>query len=105
PSLTLQGSDAAGCLALEQAYSSLRQGDVECAVVAGASIAFKMAANMWMTEHGLGSDMPKPFDKSASGFIGGDGVVAMVLQCHETAKRVHAIIVNTETQVSRPDET
>jgi len=53
-SMAIQGGDIAGCLALEQAFSSLTRQDVDLAVVAGASISFKLAANNWLLQHGLG---------------------------------------------------
>ena len=42
PSYSLQGSDASGSLALDQAYHSMKNGEIDSAIVIGTDVCLKI---------------------------------------------------------------
>lgn len=101
PSSVVNTLCSSGLVALHQAKRSLAAGECDMAVVAGVQAGFSPHYFASMRE--LGALSPdgtsRPFDAAASGFVPGEGAVAIVLQlegsAHKERRRVRARVLGS----------
>ncbi|SIT38829.1 Non-ribosomal peptide synthetase (fragment) [Paraburkholderia ribeironis] len=82
PSVAVQTACSSSLVAVHLACRSLLAGECDAAVAGGASIRVPQRAGYRFQEGGIGSRDGRcaPFDASASGTVGGNGVAAVVLK-------------------------
>lgn len=87
PSEVIDTACSSSLVAIHHAIHSIRQGECETAIAGGVSLMFNPETLIITSQLGaLSSDgRCKTFDKSANGYVKGEGVVALVLKDAEKA--------------------
>ncbi|MGP3971264.1 beta-ketoacyl synthase N-terminal-like domain-containing protein, partial [Streptomyces sp. 6N223] len=101
PSMAINTSCSSGLVALHEACLSLRYGDCDTAIVAGANILTDPRSYDAMAEAGMLSQdgTTYAFDRRANGMVPGEAVAVLVLKKQHAAERdghrVHASILGS----------
>ncbi|KAK7755565.1 Type I Iterative PKS [Diatrype stigma] len=101
PSVTLDTGCSGGLVALHHACTSIRNGEVEAAVVAAANLQLMPDQYFGMSSQHMVSNTGRcyPFDSRGDGYGRGEGFVVVIIKSLETALRDHdpiySVIVNT----------
>ena len=101
PALTVATACSSSLVALHLAGQSLLLGETDMAVVGGVSVAVPARTGVLWQEGSIvaRNGTCRPFDARASGTVGGDAVVALVLRRFEDAVRdrdfIHAVVRGT----------
>ncbi|KAH8325813.1 hypothetical protein KR067_008335, partial [Drosophila pandora] len=99
PSYSIDTACSSSLYALEQAFSDMRQGKIDNALVAGAGLILKPTMSLQFKRLNMLSQdgSCKAFDESGNGYVRSDGCVVLLLQRTSTARRVYASILNVRT--------
>ncbi|KAJ9584291.1 hypothetical protein L9F63_021360, partial [Diploptera punctata] len=97
-SINFVGSETCGLEALTAAYNELKEGRCDTAIVGVSHCVSTPEICNQYSELGLLSKnwTFKPFDAEADGFLLSDGIVVLILQKAQNAKRIYATIVNSD---------
>jgi fatty acid synthase len=85
--------------AIDCAYSAIRGGSCDAALVCGSSLLLSPKSTMVIQGSGVlcMDDYGRPFDQNAKGFVRSEAVAAVYLQKFKDAKRVYATLVHSRT--------
>lgn len=99
PSYSVDTACSSSLYALEQAFSDIRAGKCDSALVAGVGLILKPTMSLQFKRLNMLSPdgMCKAFDESGNGYVRSDGCVAIFIQRTSCAKRVYASILNVRT--------
>ncbi|XP_033150589.1 fatty acid synthase [Drosophila busckii] len=99
PSYSIDTACSSSLYALEQAFSDMREGKIDNAIVAGAGLILKPTMSLQFKRLNMLSPdgSCKAFDESGNGYVRSDGCVVLLLQRASAAKRVYASIMNVRT--------
>jgi fatty acid synthase len=99
PSMLLDSACASSGYAINCAYSAIRGGECDAALICGSQLLLSPKSTMVFQDGGVLSKdgYGRPFDQNANGFVRGEAVVAMYLQKFKDAKRVYATLVHSRT--------
>lgn len=99
PSYCVDTACSSSLYALEQAFSDMKRGVCDNAVVAGVGLILKPTMSLQFHRLSMLSrdGKCKAFDETGSGYVRSDGCVAIFLQNPKQAKRVYATILNART--------
>ncbi|XP_055919370.1 fatty acid synthase [Eupeodes corollae] len=99
PSYCVDTACSSSLYALEQAFSDMKRGVCDNAVVAGVGLILKPTMSLQFKRLNMLSQdgKCKAFDESGSGYVRSDGCVAIFLQNTKQAKRIYASILNVRT--------
>ncbi|XP_054742931.1 fatty acid synthase [Anastrepha obliqua] len=99
PSFAVDTACSSSLYALSQAFSDIRSGRCDAAIVCGSNLILKPEMSLQFRRLNMLSDagMCKAFDETGAGYVRSDGVVAMLLQRTSSAKRVYASVLNART--------
>nr|NP_001137778.2 fatty acid synthase 1, isoform C [Drosophila melanogaster]ACL82985.2 fatty acid synthase 1, isoform C [Drosophila melanogaster] len=99
PSYSIDTACSSSLYALEQAFSDMREGKVDNALVAGAGLILKPTMSLQFKRLNMLSPdgSCKAFDESGNGYVRSDGCVVLLLQRTSAARRVYASILNVRT--------
>lgn len=99
PSYSVDTACSSSLYALEQAFSDMRDGRCDSAVVAGLGVILKPTMSLQFKRLNMLSPdgMCKAFDESGNGYVRSDGCVVIFLQKTINAKRVYATVLNVRT--------
>ncbi|XP_030383066.1 fatty acid synthase [Scaptodrosophila lebanonensis] len=99
PSYSVDTACSSSLYALEQAFSDMRAGKCDNAIVAGAGLILKPTMSLQFKRLNMLSPdgSCKAFDESGNGYVRSDGCVVLLLQRTSLAKRVYATILNVRT--------
>uniref|UniRef100_A0A1I8MI56 Fatty acid synthase n=1 Tax=Musca domestica TaxID=7370 RepID=A0A1I8MI56_MUSDO len=99
PSYSVDTACSSSLYALEQAFSDMRAGKCDNAVVAGLGVLLKPTMSLQFKRLNMLSPdgMCKAFDESGNGYVRSDGCVVIFLQKTNNAKRVYATVLNVRT--------
>ncbi|XP_017858729.1 PREDICTED: fatty acid synthase [Drosophila arizonae] len=99
PSYSIDTACSSSLYALEQAFSDMREGKTDNAIVAGAGLILKPTMSLQFKRLNMLSPdgSCKAFDESGNGYVRSDGCVVLLLQRTSVAKRVYATILNVRT--------
>ncbi|XP_017037404.1 fatty acid synthase [Drosophila kikkawai] len=99
PSYSIDTACSSSLYALEQAFSDMRQGKIDNALVAGAGLILKPTMSLQFKRLNMLSQdgSCKAFDESGNGYVRSDGCVVLLLQRTSAARRVYASILNVRT--------
>ncbi|WP_139488190.1 non-ribosomal peptide synthetase [Brevibacillus dissolubilis] len=98
PSVAIDTDNSSSLVALHEAVNALQAGDCEAAVVAGVNLILSPYPHLALTRLGLLSNEPatKVFDKSANGYVRGEGVGVVLLkplsQAQKDGDTIYAVI-------------
>lgn len=99
PSFSVDTACSSSLYALENAYSAIRLGRCDAALVAGVNLCLHPYISLQF--HSLGVLSPdgrcKSFDDSANGYCRAEACVVVYLQKSKDAKRIHSNIVHIKT--------
>ena len=79
PNLVVDAACASSLVALALAALALQRGEVDLAIVGGASIAKTDSLILFSQAQSCSSERSRPFDDRADGLVGSEGYVAMVI--------------------------
>nr|CAD7568916.1 unnamed protein product [Timema californicum] len=96
PSVAMDTGCSASLYAMEAAYSSMRAGRCDAAIVAGSNCILNPLLTRSLYQVGaLNMDgMCKCFDDAADGYVRSEAIVAVLLQWSPVAKRNYASLIN-----------
>lgn len=99
PSFAVDTACSSSLYALSHAFSDMRAGRCDAAVVCGSNLILKPEMSLQFKRLNMLSDsgMCKAFDATGAGYVRSDGVVVLLLQRTSVAKRVYASILNART--------
>lgn len=103
PNMTISTACSSGLMALHQAYSSIKNGECDTAIVAGVSILSTSSAYDKMEKAGMLASDRKcyGFDKRANGMVPAEAVAVVILKRESKAyhdrNRIYASIVASGT--------
>ncbi|KAH8306769.1 hypothetical protein KR044_013279, partial [Drosophila immigrans] len=99
PSYSIDTACSSSLYALEQAFSDMKEGKIDNALVAGAGLILKPTMSLQFKRLNMLSPdgSCKAFDESGNGYVRSDGCVVLLLQRTSAAKRVYASILNVRT--------
>ncbi|XP_067622493.1 fatty acid synthase isoform X2 [Eurosta solidaginis] len=99
PSFAVDTACSSSLYALSQAFSDIRSGRCDAAIVCGSNLILKPEMSLQFKRLNMLSDagMCKAFDETGAGYVRSDGVVVLFLQRASVAKRVYASILNART--------
>lgn len=96
PNLVIDAACSSSLVALALGALALERGDVDVAVVGGASYAQVSSLILFSQAQSCSATGSRPFDAEADGLVGSEGYVAMVLKTEERARRdgdtIHAVV-------------
>ncbi|MDA0565678.1 type I polyketide synthase [Streptomonospora sp. S1-112] len=99
PLATIDTACSASLSALHYARRDLEAGDVDIAIVAGVNSMTSAVATRAFNDGGVLSDVCRPFDAKADGYVRGEGVVVVVLRRLADARarndRVYAVVAGS----------
>ncbi|GBP15812.1 Fatty acid synthase [Eumeta japonica] len=99
PSYAIDTACSSSMFALAQAFSAIRAGDCDAAVVAGTNLCLKPANSLNFHRLSMLSPqgMCKAFDSSGNGYVRSEAAVVVLLQRRSAARRVYATVRNVRT--------
>jgi fatty acid synthase len=85
--------------ALDCAYSAIRSGEIEAALVCGANLYVSPFSTISVLKTGALSahGFCRPFDHEADGYVRSEAVGVLFLQKSKDAKRIYAKVVHSKT--------
>lgn len=87
PNMVIDAACASSLVALALGALALERGDVELALVGGASYAKADSLLLFSQAQSCSASGTRPFDQEADGLIGAEGYVALVLKTEAAARR------------------
>ena len=87
PSMVIDAACASSMQALAVAGRALQQGDIDIALVGGASVCKKESLILFSAAQSVTNDKSRPFDEAASGLVASEGYITVVLKTLEAAVR------------------
>ncbi|CAG2102302.1 unnamed protein product [Medioppia subpectinata] len=98
PSLSLDTACSSSLVAAQIAYSGIRAGDFDAAIVAGVNIAIKPLITAEFAKLGMLSPVGrcKYLDASADGYVRSETVSVALLQRRRDARRVYATVIHSK---------
>ncbi|KAJ6625428.1 Fatty acid synthase [Pseudolycoriella hygida] len=99
PSFLVDTACSSSCYALVQAFTAIRNGECEAAIVGGANLCLLPHFTLQFARLGvLAADgYCRPFDANASGYSRSETICAILLQKAKHAKRIYSTVVYTKT--------
>uniref|UniRef100_A0A1I8NSS5 Fatty acid synthase n=1 Tax=Stomoxys calcitrans TaxID=35570 RepID=A0A1I8NSS5_STOCA len=99
PSYSVDTACSSSLYAMEQAFSDMRAGKCDSAIVAGLGVLLKPTMSLQFKRLNMLSPdgMCKAFDESGNGYVRSDGCVVIFMQKTNCAKRVYATVLNVRT--------
>ncbi|XP_067616135.1 fatty acid synthase isoform X2 [Eurosta solidaginis] len=99
PSFLLDTACSSSMYALDNAFSALRNGEIEAAIIGGSNLILHPFVTLQFARLGvLASDgFCRPFDKNASGYTRSEAINCLFLQRQRDAKRIYATVVYSKT--------
>ncbi|XP_037959865.1 fatty acid synthase [Teleopsis dalmanni] len=99
PSYSVDTACSSSLYALEHAFSDIREGKCDSAIVAGVGVILKPTMSLQFKRLNMLSvdGMCKAFDESGNGYVRSDGCVTILVQRTSRSKRVYATILNVRT--------
>ncbi|MBV2367211.1 beta-ketoacyl synthase N-terminal-like domain-containing protein [Streptomonospora nanhaiensis] len=99
PLTTIDTACSSSLTALHYARRDLESGDVDLAIIAGVNSVSSPVVTRAFNDGGVLSDVCRPFDAKADGYVRGEGVVVVVLRRLSDARargdRVYAVIAGS----------
>ncbi|HVB30619.1 MAG TPA: beta-ketoacyl synthase N-terminal-like domain-containing protein, partial [Gemmatimonadaceae bacterium] len=96
PNLVIDAACSSSLVALALGALALERGDVDVAVVGGASYAQVSSLILFSQAQSCSAKGSRPFDAAADGLVGSEGYVALVLKTEAQARRdgdtIHAVV-------------
>ncbi|KAL4702305.1 hypothetical protein ACJJTC_018435, partial [Scirpophaga incertulas] len=106
PSYAIDTACSSSMFALAQAFTAIRAGHCDAAIVAGSNLCLKPGNSL--NFHRLSMLAPDgrcaAFDASGRGYVRSEAVVAVVLQRRSAARRVYATVRNARTNTDGAKE-
>ncbi|CAH0625662.1 unnamed protein product [Chrysodeixis includens] len=106
PSFTVDYDNAGSTACLQMAYSSIKSGQCEAAIVGGCSYITHPCATLNMRKLGMLclDGKTKSFDKNADGYVRADAINVLFLQKAKNAHRIYAQVYHAKGNYHlRPD--
>lgn len=99
PSLTVDTACSSSMFALDQAFTALRSGQCENALVCGTNLLLHPYTTIQFYRLGVISKdgLCRPFDRDGSGYTRSEGICALFLQKARNSKRIYAKVVYSNT--------
>lgn len=99
PSFLLDTACSSSMYALDAAFSAMRSGQCDAAIVGGANLLLNPNTTVQFARLGvLAPDgFCRPFDRDASGYVRAEAICAVFLQKASVARRVYATVVYSKT--------
>lgn len=99
PSFSIDTACSSSMFALDQAFSALRSGQCENALVCGTNLLLHPYTTIQFYRLGVISKdgTCRPFDKDGAGYSRSEAICAMLLQKARNAKRIYAKLVYSNT--------
>ncbi|EDW67835.2 fatty acid synthase [Drosophila virilis] len=99
PSFLLDTACSSSMYALDNAFSALRNGEIDAAIIGGSNLLLHPFVTLQFARLGvLAPDgFCRPFDKDASGYTRSETINCMFLQRKRDAKRVYASVIYSKT--------
>ncbi|KAL7049985.1 hypothetical protein ACKWTF_003930 [Chironomus riparius] len=101
PSLQVDTACSSSGYALDLAFSAIRSGECEAAIVGGSNLIINESSSIQFSRLGvLAMDgVCRPFDENAHGYVRAEAITTLFLQKRKDAKRVYATVVYSKTNV------
>ncbi|XP_031628631.1 fatty acid synthase-like [Contarinia nasturtii] len=99
PSFAIDTACSSSLYALSQAFSDLKAGHCDSAIVAGAALILEPTMSLQFNRLGMLGAVGKckSFDESGDGYVRSEGCVVVFLQKESQARRIYASILNVRT--------
>ncbi|XP_030080615.1 fatty acid synthase [Drosophila hydei] len=99
PSFLLDTACSSSMYALDNAFSALRNGEIDAAIIGGSNLLLHPFVTIQFARLGVLSPdgFCRPFDKDASGYTRSETINCMFLQRKRDAKRVYASVIYSKT--------
>ncbi|KAK5638074.1 hypothetical protein RI129_012369 [Pyrocoelia pectoralis] len=107
PAMYLDTACNSSGYAMEHAFTAIRSGQCDCAIVGGINVIFTPHITSMLLKFGfLDPDAENNvFDENAKGYVRSEGICVVILQKLNDSKRVYAQIVHTKTNIDGYKET
>ncbi|XP_063696021.1 fatty acid synthase-like [Culicoides brevitarsis] len=98
PSFVVDSACSSTMMALNCAYTAIRNGECDAAIVGGSNLTLAPLTSLQFARLGvLAMDgYCRPFDKNASGYTRSEAISAIFIQKRKLAKRVYATLIHTK---------
>ncbi|XP_055377679.1 fatty acid synthase isoform X2 [Condylostylus longicornis] len=99
PSYIIDTACSSSMYALDNAFSALRSGEIDAAIVGGANLILHPYVTLQFARLGVLSKdgYCRPFDKDASGYTRSEAINCCFLQRKKNAKRIYATLIYSKT--------
>lgn len=99
PSFTIDTACSSAMFALDSAFSSIRSGQCDAAIVCGSNLLLHPYTTLSFHRLGVLSEdgTCRPFDEGANGYTRSEAVCALFIQKASEAKRVYGNLVYSNT--------
>ncbi|XP_037954847.1 fatty acid synthase isoform X2 [Teleopsis dalmanni] len=99
PSYLLDTACSSSMYALDNAFSAIRNGEIDAAIIGGANLSLHPNVTLQFARLGvLAADgYCRPFDKNACGYTRSEAISCMLLQRKRDAKRIYASVLLSKT--------
>uniref|UniRef100_W8ARH4 Fatty acid synthase n=1 Tax=Ceratitis capitata TaxID=7213 RepID=W8ARH4_CERCA len=99
PSFLLDTACSSSMYALDNAFSALRNGEIDAAIIGGSNLILHPFVTLQFARLGVlaPNGYCRPFDKSANGYTRSESINCLFLQRKRDAKRVYATVVYSKT--------
>ncbi|KAH8409664.1 hypothetical protein KR222_001306 [Zaprionus bogoriensis] len=99
PSFLLDTACSSSMYALDNAFSAIRNGEIDAAIIAGSNLLLHPFVTLQFARLGvLAADgYCRPFDKDASGYTRSETINCLFLQKRGNAKRIYASVIHSKT--------
>ncbi|XP_055853355.1 fatty acid synthase [Episyrphus balteatus] len=99
PSFLLDTACSSSMYALDNAFTALRNGEIDAAIIGGANLLLHPFVTLQFARLGVlaSHGFCRPFDQDASGYTRAEAVNCMFLQRKRDAKRIYAEVIYSKT--------
>ncbi|XP_043070750.1 fatty acid synthase [Drosophila grimshawi] len=99
PSFLLDTACSSSMYALDNAFSAIRNGEIDAAIIGGANLLLHPFVTLQFARLGVLSQdgYCRPFDKDACGYSRSEAINCLFLQRKRDAKRIYASVVYSKT--------
>ncbi|XP_011203074.2 fatty acid synthase [Bactrocera dorsalis] len=99
PSFLLDTACSSSMYALDNAFSALRNGEIDAAIIGGSNLILHPFVTLQFARLGVlaPNGYCRPFDKNASGYTRSEAISCLFLQRKRDAKRIYASVVYSKT--------
>jgi fatty acid synthase len=106
PSLVINSACASTAYALDSAYTAMRCGECDSALVCGVNLLLSPKITRTYIDHGVISmnGFCCAFDEEADGYIRSEAAAVLYLQKAKNAKRIYATVVHSKTNTGGNSE-